>query len=158
MIDSSPRQGDKFWTILRRVTKSDNIIADSPYDRHVLVDRKSVESRTPIEVPHRPINSASVIDPKIDQAAFVKVVSVGSQAVAEVVDTDDWPEQCPRSLNKKVGEVNPTYKNNESLFKNNRTERIKWDGTPQKIDSIRVKQRNKTFSEDDVRGSKNDLL
>ena len=158
MTDSIPKQGDTFWTILRRVTKSNNIIADSPYNRHVHVDKESVESRTPIEVPHRPIKSPSAIDPNINQAAFVKVVSVESQAMAEVVDIDEWPDRCPRSLNEKIGEVNPTYKNNESLFENDRTGRVEWDGTPQKIDPNRNKQRNETFSEADIRGSKNDLL
>lgn len=42
--------------------------------------------------------------------------------------------------------------------KSKRKKRIHWDGTPQEIDSEAVKRRRGTLGENDVRGSKNDLL
>lgn len=161
MTISNPKQGDRFWTMLRRVTHSNNIVADSPYDRDVFVDRESIESRTPIEVPPQPVRSATAINPNIKQAAFVEVISINSQIITETVQMVEWPNACPRELKKRPGEINPNADSEKgSIFESRREESIEWRGTGQNINTSKqdTEARKNTFSEQDIRGDKNDLL
>ncbi|MBX0325576.1 hypothetical protein EGH21_21360 [Halomicroarcula sp. F13] len=55
--------------------------------------------------------------------------------------------------------TNPKELRENSLFQDHvREEGIEWDGTQQAISPEKIKQRSSVFSEDDVRGSKNDLI
>lgn len=155
MTASNLKQGDTFWTMLRRVSQSNNIIADSPYGcKTVFVNRESIESRTPIELPPPPIGGRSGINPTIEQAAFVEVTSINSQVLSEVMPMYQWPDSCPRKIKNQPGEVNPDSEG-VSFFKNKREKRIEWRGTEQNISDESKKD---PFSEEDLRGSKNDLL
>ncbi|WP_262181346.1 hypothetical protein [Haloarcula laminariae] len=55
--------------------------------------------------------------------------------------------------------TNPKELRENSLFQDHtREEEIEWDGTKQTISPERIKQRSSIFNEDDVRGSRNDLI
>jgi hypothetical protein len=141
--------------MIRRVSQSNNIIADSPYGcKTVFVDRESIESRTQIDLPPRPVESISGINPNIEQAAFVEVVSINSQVLAEVVPRYKRPDSCPRNIKNEPGEVNPDSEAG-SYFENTREEKVEWRGTEQNISDKSTKN---IIAEEDVRGSKNDLL
>jgi len=149
--------------MLERVSKSGSIIAASPYaTSHIKVSKASVKREMPISVPDTPIGATTHLDAKagIRQAAYVEVAEVqGGTVKVDVVPEFEWPDQCPIDIFGGPNHgIDTDPKPVEEFFQSERDEPIEWTGSPQKTSSDRVRKRAEVFKEDDVRGSRNDLL
>lgn len=93
----------------------------------------------------------------LSSSAPFQIREVSEPYPAEIIKVDNGSltvKYLPQS------ERSPS-ENSESLFPHpDREESVdgEWNGTPQEIDDEKTKRRSEVFKEDDLRGSKNDLL
>ena len=133
------------WTSIIRRAQEDRLLCVNPtnHGENIIVK----PSRYPDEIAGEPvfINGLSFNRNLEKIPIYVKIVGQYHGTYwGEIPETDSWPD--------------PIKDNSDSLFETERQESIDWEGTPQKSGSAGADERQKILSEDDVRGSKNDLI
>jgi len=151
--------GDKLWTRLNRVSKGNNVLAESPYNAEwIFLNPDDIEDNTPIEVPPAPVRSPTKLDGKarMNDAVYFRISSVeGGSVGGKVLPREQGPESCPIDL--PALDLRDEFDTGEE-FEKHRDEPVEWRGTKQDVSEEKVKNRTEVFKEDDIRGDKNDLL
>lgn len=147
-LHRSPRSGDIVETKPVKFTSKSKILGTNPTNggEFVRIEKKNLDVVFPEEI----IEAITQ-----DNGPFV-IDEVGSWP-AEITEGDDKRGLLLVKLLPE-SEIAETDESGFEIDSPKREEPILWEGTPQSINPEDVKDRRSTFTEDDPRGSKNDLL
>lgn len=139
------RAGDRTWTSVIRLSSKDKLICENPSyhgDKIHILPGKYPDEIAGVEV----FREGGGLNEDIESVPIYVEIERNETGtyLSRVLEAENWPS--------------PSENDDTSIFETERKESIEWRGSPQKSGSAGSDKRQELLSEDNIRGSKNDLI
>jgi hypothetical protein len=141
------KRGNRFWTILLRVSSAGNILADIPSGRGSVVVDETESADSVYDVPIRvesPEPGKEILPENLREAAVY--VEFLTKDTVKILPVTRWPDLTDDTESPYP---TPDYEDRELS---------EWEGTEQDTSSQNGKKATDVFGSEDRTGSKNDLI